>query len=100
LRWPLDRGVDVADTTVGSTDTAETDEVIRVRVPRTPEQEQVFLDALDRHRGQWVAVENDQIVAAAASLAELRKLIEPRSDAMVFEVDDVPRGEALILGVA
>jgi Family of unknown function (DUF5678) len=80
---------------------ADTDEVIRVTTRRTPEQEREFLDALGRYRGQWVAVDDDdQIVASAPSLAELRKLIGLQSEAMVLEVEDVRPGRAVILGVA
>ncbi len=83
----------------GTKTLAQTDEVICVRTPRTPEQERAYLEDLDRHRGQWVAVEDFRVVAAAPSLGELRKLIHSHPYAMVIEVGDSPRGETLILGV-
>ncbi|MFI5004169.1 MAG: hypothetical protein ACHQE6_04075 [Solirubrobacterales bacterium] len=71
----------------------------------TPEQRRRYQEALHQHLGQMVAVDvaedgSHNIVAAAPTMAELQKQLGPYPDAMILEAEDIPPGQALILGVA
>jgi hypothetical protein len=58
------------------------------RMPGTVEQPALSLEALGQYAGQWVALRDGQVVAAAETLEELRENPGVRRDDAVFVVPE------------
>jgi hypothetical protein len=54
----------------------------------TVEQAPFSIEALSEYAGQWVALRDDRVIAAAESLEDLRKHPEVRRDDAVFVVPE------------
>jgi hypothetical protein len=57
------------------------------------------IKGLDRHTGEWVAIENDEVVASAATLSALREQVRARGERIegFFRVPPPRRGAGIFL---